>query len=290
TMYNNTVTSSFKASDSVAAESAYGGDYWFGETENLATQSTSDTDSRSNIPDGVKMIYRAEMRMETQEFDTVSVQIRTLVAELGGYLENQSVRGSGYRSASYTVRVPADKFDTFLSAVGNYATVTYQSQSEEDVSEYYYDMESRLETAKIKLDRLQELLSRADKMEDIITLESAISDTEYQIEQLSGEIRHYDALIGYSTINVELNEVYRVTDSETAPLTFGQRIANAFHEGLRDFGDTLEDLAEWLAYSWIGILIFIAAIVCVVKLGKRRMGKLAKKKLSTENSEQTKNE
>ena len=151
-------------------------------------------------------------------------------------------------------------------------------------------MESRLETAKIKLDRLQELLSRADKMEDIITLESAISDTEYQIEQLSGEIRHYDALIGYSTINVELNEVYRITDSETAPLTFWQRIVNAFHDGLRDFGDTLEDFAEWLAYSWIGILIFIAAIVCVVKLGKRRMSKLAKKKLSTENSEQTKNE
>jgi hypothetical protein len=136
-------------------------------------------------------------------------------------------------------------------------------------------MESRLETAKIKLDRLQDLLSRADMMEDIITLENAISDTEYQIERLSGEKRHYDSLIGYSTIYITLSEVYRVTEPETAPLTFGQRIVSAFREGLRDFGDALEDFAEWLAYSWLTLLVIAAVVVVIVRLVRRSKAKRA---------------
>ncbi|MBQ7455797.1 MAG: DUF4349 domain-containing protein, partial [Clostridia bacterium] len=213
-------------------------------------------------------IYRANLELETTEYEKAQSDIVTLTNQLGGYFEEQSSNNysSGYRSASYTVRVPAAQFDTFLHQIGELCRVRYQTQSAENVSERYYDMESRLETAKIKLDRLQELLARAESMEDIITIESAISDVEYQIESLSGELRHYDALIGYSTIYVTLNEVYKVTEQESAPLTFGQRIARAFNDGLRDFEYALEDFAEWLAYSWLGILVFIAVLVIVVKI------------------------
>lgn len=224
--------------------------------------------SMPDLPDGVKMIYRANLDLQTTEFERSDTQVKAITRQLGGYFEEQTTqtRSGGYRSASYTVRVPAEHFAEFLTQVGNVCTVTHQTQSAEDVSEYYYDMESRLETAKIKLDRLQDLLAKAEEMEDIITLEGAISDTEYQIERLSGEKRHYDALIGYSTINVSLSEVYRVTEVETAPLTFGQRIAQSFREGLRDFGDSMEDFAEWLAYSWLKLLVWIVVIVVVVKL------------------------
>ncbi len=240
---------------------------------------------RSNLPDGVKMIYRASLELETQEFERSDNDIKALTKSLGGYFEEQNAytRSGGYRTASYTVRVPAERFEEFLAQVGNVCTVIRQSQNAEDVSEYYYDMESRLETAKIKLDRLQDLLARAEEMEDIITLEGAISDTEYQIERLSGEKRHYDALIGYSTINVSLSEVYRITEIETAPLTFGERLGIAFRDGLRDFGEAMEDFAEWLAYSWLTLLVIIAVVVVVIKLirsgrAKRTIGEKREKR------------
>ena len=250
--------------------------YWDGGN---TKSSDSGADRRSGLPEGVKMIYRASLELETQEFERAAADIETLVRRVGGYFENQSLRNGygGYRSAGYTVRVPAEKFDEFLSQIGSVCTVTWQTSSAEDVSERYYDTESRLETAKIKLDRLQELLGKAEAMEDIITLESAISDTEYQIESLSGELRHYDALIGYSTVEINLSEVYRVSEVQTAPLTFGDRLAIAFREGLRDFGSAAEDLIEWLAYSWLGLLVFLGAIALVVlaarRLSRRKKGK-----------------
>ena len=261
-----------------AAEADYGG-YWSdaaempaeAEMESVKAGGTNGGDSRSNLPDGVKMIYRANLELETTEYDKAREDIAALTKQLGGYFEEQNSSNytSGYRSASYTVRVPAERFETFLHQIGTLCSVRWQSQSADDVSEYYYGMESRLETAKLKLDRLQELLAQAENMEDIITIENAISDVEYQIESLSGELRHYDALIGYSTICVTLNEVYKVTEPEVVPLTFSQRIGRAFHEGVRDFADTMEDFAEWLAYSWLGILVFVLVLVVAVKLFKR---------------------
>ena len=267
------------ATNGMAAPEAMEEAYWDAEMPMEAeTQSKSDggtmNTTRANIPESVKMIYRANLELETTEYEKAQSDIVTLTNQLGGYFEEQSSNNysSGYRSASYTVRVPAAQFDAFLHQIGELCRVRYQTQSAENVSERYYDMESRLETAKIKLDRLQELLSKAEAMEDIITLESAISDTEYQIESLSGELRHYDALIDYSTIYVTLQEVYKVSEEDNAPLTFGQRVANAFRRGMRDFGDFMEDLAEALAYSWLTLLIIAAAVVLIVKLIRRKTG------------------
>ena len=51
-------------------------------------------------------------------------------------------------------------------------------------------------------------------MEDIIALESAISETELEIEFLTGSLRKYDSKINFSTITLSLREVYRLSTDE----------------------------------------------------------------------------
>ena len=282
TSYATTSTASAPA----AANGSYGGYdyaaadaemYWAPETP-MEYEKAEEAQLQSigfELPAGVKMIYRANLELETQEFDKAVSDIAALTQRLGGYFEEQNTynRNANYRSAGYTVRVPAARFQEFLDQAGTLFHVVSQTQSAENVSEYYYDMESRLETAKIKLARLQDLLAKAENMEDIITIESAISDTEYQIENLSGELRHYDSLIGYSTIYVSLQETYQPTETQTAPLTFGDRMTRAFESGLRSFKYFLEDLALWLAEAWLPLLVVIAVVVIVVKLVRRGKAK-----------------
>ena len=263
----------YKGYDSAVADEEM---YWAAETPMAPEMAEAQPQSIGfELPAGVKMIYRANLELETQEFDKAASDIAALTQRLGGYFEEQNTynRNANYRSAGYTVRVPAARFQEFLDQAGTLFHVVSQTQSAENVSEYYYDMESRLETAKIKLARLQDLLAKAENMEDIITIESAISDTEYQIENLSGELRHYDSLIGYSTIHVSLQETYQPTETQTAPLTFGDRMARAFESGLRSFRYFLEDLALWLAEAWLPLLVAIAIVVIVVKLVRRGKAK-----------------
>ena len=101
---------------------------------------------------GVKMVYTASIEMQTLEFDQAAQDIASLVESMGGYFEqkNFSNYSSSYRHASYTVRVPAEQFTDFCTQVGTLCHVTWQSDTAENISERYYDTQSRLETAQIK--------------------------------------------------------------------------------------------------------------------------------------------
>ena len=130
----------------------------------------------------------------------------------------------------------------FLDQAGQAAHVTSRDEYAEDVSEAYYDNESRLSTQRTKLERLQLLLSQATVMEDIIALETAISETELEIEHLTGSLRKYDSLVGYSTVTLRLQEVYRLSSDEEPAITFGQRMGSAFTVGLARGINNLEEL------------------------------------------------
>jgi len=238
----------------------------------------------SKLPVNVKLIYTANIDLESVEFDGAVQQLNKLVDDLGGYYENSELNNyNSYRRGYYTVRVPAENFNAFCEGVGGFCQVNSIYRSATDISEQYYDTESRLLTQQTKLKRLQELLEQAEIMEDIITLESAISETEYQIEQLTGSLRKYDSLVGYSTITVSLTEVYKLTDVEQPVIGFGAKLVSAFKSGCSRFVDNVEDFLIGFARAWVGWLIFIVIAVLVIlwirrgiRRGRERRGEKVK--------------
>lgn len=244
-----------------------------------AAEAPSLVQSASGSEQAAKRIYQARLELETTEFDKAQQEILALTEELGGYLESSSVGeyGSGYRRGDFTVRIPAEQFQFFLKQAGQLCHVTWQSSSCQDVSEYYYDTAGRLETQRTKLSRLQELLSRAENMEDIITLENAISDTEMNIEYLSGELQHYDALVDYSTVSFSLQEVYRFTETEETATGFGQRMGSALASGWHNFTAQLEELIVAVAYNWVWLAVLVViAGVALRRISRRRREKAKK--------------
>ena len=213
-----------------------------------------------------------EQELETTAFDETAERLASLTAELGGYFESSSVdnRSGDYRWAEYTVRVPSGQYQTFLDQTGELCNVLWSNATQEDVSEAYYDTEGRLRTQQIKLERLQSLLEQAENMEDIITIESAISETEQQIDDLSGTLQHYDALVDYAAVHLTLYEVYQLSDETQAPGGFGQRLGAAFTGGLRSFGDVLEGLVLAAAYGWVWLVLLAAAAAVAVRQVRRR--------------------
>ena len=193
--------------------------------------------------------------------------------------EYQETSGGGYyesaarRWGSFTIRVPKEQYDTFTGSVGGVGHVVSQSGSAEDVGQTYYDIELRLQTQRTKQERLLALLEKAATMEDIISLENALSETEYQIEQYTSDLKRYDSLIDFATIELRLTEVARISDEpgEVAPL--GTRVASAFGEGLHSFGDGLGNLAVWLAYHAVGVAAFLAVLAGAGLAVRRRLRK-----------------
>lgn len=264
-------------SESTAGSNGF--DYWstFDSKTPAETPTTASggSDVTSSLPENVKMIYRGYLYLESTAFDTAVSGLQALVAELGGYFESSELSNySPYRSASYVVRIPSGSYSDFCSRVGTLAQVNTQRHTSKNVSEAYYDTESRLVTQRTKLERLQELLSQADKMEDIITLESAIAETELQIEQLTGTLRKYDALVDYATVELYLDEVANLSQQEQPAVGFWAQLSEAFRRGTSNFVDDVQRSALRFARNWveklIWLVIWVVVIVLVVRWWKRR--------------------
>ena len=227
-----------------------------------------------------KLIRRAEISIQTEQFDQSKAALDQLVAECNGYFENSSEYGGSRRDVNasrrgeYTVRVPAEKYDQFLSQTGELGYVTSMNASSEDVGERYYDTEARLKTQRTKQERLLALLEKAETMEDIITLENALSEVEYQIEQYSSELNRYDALVGFSTFNIYLNEVGRVTQEVGETASLGQRMAAGFQASVRNLGQGFRDFLIWASYNIILLVILAAVAAVAVTVGRRKLKKL----------------
>ena len=235
------------------------------------------TNGGAAYPAGQKLIRTAQMNLETTDFEKAVQGLTDLTEQMGGYFESSSVgkRNSG-RWAEYTVRIPAEKYQSFLDQAGALCHETWRDTRQEDISERYYDTQGRLKTQQIKLERLQTLLAKAEAMEDIITIESAISETEQMIDDLSGTLRHYDGQVDYASVCITLNEVYKLSSVEEVPDSFMSRLGKAFSGGWANFTDGLENLAVALAYGWMWVLVLAAVAVVVVRVLRKRRCKVQK--------------
>jgi hypothetical protein len=229
---------------------------------------------------GAKLIRRAELNIQTEQFDQSLEALNQLVNNCGGYFESANLYGGGRRDAyatrsgEYVVRIPAQQYNLFLSSTGDLGYVNSKTESSEDVGTQYYDTETRLKTQRTKQERLLALLERAETMEDIISLENALSDVEYQIEMYSSDLRRYDALINFSTFRIYLNEVRQITEEVGETASLGQRMAAGFQASFRGLGQGFQDLLVWVSYNLFLTAVLIGVAVAAVVIGKRELKKV----------------
>ena len=215
-----------------------------------------------------KLIKTVNLTMQTREFDTLLENIQAKTAECGGYVEQSDISGlsyyntNGYRYAWLTLRIPADRLDEFVTIVSGLGNVTSKNESVDDVTLQYVDVESHIEALETEQARLLELMEQAETMEDIISIESRLSEIRYELQSYESRLRTYDNQVNYSTVTVSIDEVDRETVIEEDPGFFGEirlRLSDNFY----DIGQGLRGFAIWFISS-LPYLVLIAVIVWLV--------------------------
>lgn len=228
-----------------------------------------------------KLIKTYNLNVETEFYDDFSNELEARISSMGGYIQNMNeYNGSSYRGSSsrylyLTARIPTVNLDAFVSYVGSAANVTNKTLSVEDVTLQYVDVESRKESLEIEQERLLALLEKAESIDDIIALESRLSEVRYKLETQASQLRTYDNLVDYATVYINLEEVTKYTEPE--PESYGERISRAFNEGVENVWIDLQNFFENFVYSLPGIIVFlvvagilVAVIILICKLTKKR--------------------
>ena len=256
----------------------YDGDYDYA-IEETPSEDISLNTSRSQR----KIIYTSSYKIQTEEFNSAKEMLDALCEKYGAYYEEANISGTeekANRRAYYTIRIPVENYFEFRNETGNIGVIVRSSENNRDVSEQYFDTEARLESAKLREERLLEILKTAKTLDDVLSLERELPDVRYEIESMSGTLRKYDSLISYSTITVEIEEVIEPVEIKNVPKTFGQRMIRAITGGFEDFVDSLEDFAVELTYSLPQIIIFIVFVFILVLIIKKLIKKHKNKKAS----------
>lgn len=141
------------------------------------------------------LVYTASMNLAVFQVAEASKQVETMAREVGGFLARRD-------DTQIVIRVPAGKFDDILKRIEKLGDVLHRNLSAEDVTEQYMDMEVRLKNARAVRDRLQQLLEKATKVEESLSIEKELTRVGTEIETLEGKLKYLRDRVSFSTITV----------------------------------------------------------------------------------------
>ncbi|MDD2973238.1 MAG: DUF4349 domain-containing protein [Lachnospiraceae bacterium] len=282
----NMMSKSYSATDDLyntgTTESAVGNEAANAEPGAAAQEAPvkAHTDSR-------KLIKTVSMDVETEEYDTLMQNVQRKIDTLGGYIASSSTgengRGDDTRYATITAKVPAEKVDQFISEVSDISNVISKNETVDDVTLQYVDLESHKKALLTEQESLLKLMESATNMEDIIAIESRLSDVRYQLESMESQLRTFDDQVAYSEVTIYIAEVTRLTPMEE--VSTWDKITEGFMDNVERVGKGIRNFFVQLLINlpFIFVLAVLSLMVFFIvrfidKKSKKHYEKIMKQK------------
>ncbi len=225
-----------------------------------------------------KLIKTVNLNVETEDYPVLVENVTSRVETLGGYIESREAYNEnniGSRYCNMVLRIPANQLDSFIRTVDEASNITYRQESVEDVTLRYVDLASHQKMLKEEQERLFELLDKAETIEDIITIESRLTEVRYQLESMESQLRAIDNKVDYSTLHLEIYEVERYTP----PVKKGawERITTGFTENVYNVIDGFREFGIDFVIAIPILLVYAVIIVVLFFLGRMILRRLERK-------------
>jgi hypothetical protein len=211
---------------------------------------------------GRDLILTANLTFRSQDPWATADKVRAISAGLGGDLLALSQTGTGeQKSALVTIRVPSSRFDDALAQLKQLdGEVVTSNVDAKDVTDQFVDIQARLGAKKAEEQQYLALLARANTVDEILKVQSALANTRVQIEQLQGQVNSLKTRIDYSTITMSITPIVTVPGTQIGTWdparTFAQAVA-----ALTALFRVAGDVAIWLlVFIWLPLLALILVL------------------------------
>lgn len=182
-----------------------------------ATMSALDSagagESAKSVANAVErmVIRNADLSVVVKDPEKSMEEIGKMAEEMGGYVisstlyQSYSSSGAPFPEASVSVRVPAEKLDDALKTIKDSAVeVQNETVSGQDVTSQYVDLESQLKNLEAAEKQLTDIMSKAEKTEDVMNVFNQLTSIRGQIEVIKGQMKYYEESAALSAVTVRL--------------------------------------------------------------------------------------
>ncbi len=273
-------------------------DGYYGALTDTVNDSASSTPqengktSASAVNTNQKLVRTMYIDAETNDMDALLGELDNRIRNLGGYVENKSIRNGSssstrrYRYADMTIRIPADRLDEFMTHISGQTNVVSYNENADDITLRYVATQSRVSALETEQQRLLELLAKAEDMSDLLLIEERLTNVRAELEEVTSQMRIYDNMVDYGTVQLTITEVQVYTPVEED--TVWQKIGSGLGESWQNLCAGAEAVFVFLVVSlpyWIPIGAAIGITVVAVKLATRKTGKKEGPSPSSEQAE-----
>ncbi|MEY2924197.1 MAG: hypothetical protein RLZZ337_745 [Bacteroidota bacterium] len=175
--------------------------------ENLKStaEQTSEEKPADNQAIERKLIKTGNIEFETKDLDKTAQRINAAKKKYKAYASNENEYSSENRlSRTITLRIPASNFDAALAEIAEGVDhFDRKTINVSDVTEEFLDVQARLKTKKELELRYIQLLSKAQKVSEILEIERELVTLRSDIESFEGRLKYLENQVSLSTLTID---------------------------------------------------------------------------------------
>lgn len=282
---SSTLLTAQKSADSIAEPS--GGFAGEASREVLPT-GNADSAVSSDAVEQLVVKY-GSISLEVKDLDSAIDEVRRIVDETDGEIADLRVSSGnswgGYpeypvpadgvsatvspRSASITLRIPANKLSAAEKAAVLIGTVLTQTSSQADVTQQHVDMKARLDNLIAEEARLREFLNRAANVTEMLQVEQELSRVRGEIESLQAQLDYLDDQIALSTLTIYLSEPGSAIQPSGGTWGFSAAVRTGIQAAVAIVRGTIIVLLAISPFVFVAIVVFAGRAVWLRRRAER---------------------
>ena len=208
----------------------------------------------TSVPADRQIVRTGYLSMRVEDVRAAAFEVRGLVSRAGGLISSEDVSASGDSAyATLTAQVPADRLDAFIADLADLGTVDSVTVTASDVTAQVVDLDARIEALQTSIDRLTELLAAATRIEDLLAIETQLSQRQAELDALTAQRAYLADQVALSTITVSMSPFTEIADVD----------APGFLSGLQSGWSALVSLVM-VAITALGFFLPFLVILAVI--------------------------
>lgn len=257
-------------------------DYDSGDTNQDVTEEydTSSSDTKVVSLSEDKIIYSADINLETLTYDDSVSALEELIAQYEGVTEYKYEYNDNYnwyyddssdidnRTLNLTVRIPTASYSDFLDALEQVGSELSRTENAENITKSYSDTQASIEMLETEEARLVTLMEQAETVTDLLAIEERLTEVQTSLAQYRASLNDMDTDLAYSTITITLSEVTELTEQEAGGI--GTRFKEALINSWSNLGNFFINLGIALIYAIPFILVILVVILVIWFIHKKR--------------------
>jgi hypothetical protein len=148
-----------------------------------------------------KLTYTTHLTVRVDELTQAAETVAAMMKSYNAYSSSTHMEEN---RQTYYIRVPVTSYEAMLNQVNGLGKVDSRSDSADDVTLQYYDLEGRLNMRRELLKTYQDYLGRAANIEEILSVEQKIAELQNEIDMYGSQFTLLNNQIDYATIVLTL--------------------------------------------------------------------------------------